>query len=133
MVVRFNDHSVTDLFDELMPPPMKLRISDLASYPSLKKVIVHSVDQMLYIITVVIDDHEHLLYKNDGRPFRTSRMSEIHQALAQANAEETVLRQQSPYDEMIGHPPKAGENTLEVPFTVQPQPAAKPQPKRVLH
>lgn len=104
---------------------MKLRIADLASYPALKKVIVHSVDQMLYIITVVIDGHEHLLYKNDGSPFRTSRMSEIHQALAQANAEETVLRQQSPYDEMIGLPPREGENTLEVPFTVQRQSSAK--------
>ncbi len=114
---------------------MKLRIADLASYPSLKKVIVHSIDQMLYIITVVIDGHEHLLYANDGRPFRTSRISEVHQALAQANAEETVLRQQSPYDEMVGQPPREGDNTLEVPFTVRRQPAAAFEARRarVLH
>ncbi len=112
---------------------MKLRIADLASYPAIKKVIVHSIDQMLYIITVIIDEHEQLLYKNDGHPFRTSRISEIHQALAQANADETVLRQQSPYDEMIGLPPREGDNTLEVPFTVQRQPSANPRPRRVLH
>lgn len=114
---------------------MKLRIADLASYTSLEKVIVHSVDQMLYIITIVIDGQEHLLYKNDGRPFRTGRMSEIHQALARANAEETVLRHDSPYDEMIGHPPKEGANTLEVPFTVRRQPSANLDSARapVLH
>lgn len=114
---------------------MKLHVADLASYPSLSKVIVHSVDQMLYIITVVIDGQEHLLHSDDGCPFRTTRLSEIHAVLARANAEETVLRQQSPYDEMIGQPPPEGDNTLEIPFAVQRQPASNANlaRKRILH
>ncbi|MGI9286376.1 MAG: DUF6482 family protein [Pseudomonadales bacterium] len=98
---------------------MKLRIADVYNYPSLRKAIVHSVDQMLYIITIVIDGQEKLLHNDDGSPFRTTKLSEVHLVLELVNAEETVLRQQSAYDEMIGQPAREGDNTLEVPFAVQ--------------
>lgn len=113
---------------------MKLHVADLAKYPSLSKVIVHSLDQMLYIITVVIDGREHLLYRDDGRPFRTNRLSEIHSVLAPAIIEETVLRQQSAYDEMIGQPLREGDNTLEVPFSVRrPASSSDLTRQRTLH
>ena len=97
---------------------MKVSFRDLLRGGGRVRVVVHSLDQALYQVTVIIDGREHLLTENDGTTFRRHSLSEVREVLQLLPVESVSLRQTSAYDEMIGQPPRAGDNALEVPLSL---------------
>lgn len=95
---------------------MKISVREFAGLGEKVPVIVHSLDQALYQVTVLIDGAERLLVDGKGRPLRSHSLQRVREMLRRLPVASLVLRQQSAYDEMIGQPLREGENTLEVPL-----------------
>ena len=85
-------------------------------------MVIHSLDQALYQVTLVIDEREHLLVENNGKTFRRHSLQQVREALQTLPVASLVLRQQSAYDEMIGQPVREGSNVLEVPLSLEQYP-----------
>lgn len=84
--------------------------------PTIEKVIIHSLDQALYQVSVILDDKERYLADNNGQLLRSHNVLSLQAMFDGIKVEQMVLRQQSAYDEMIGQPGLSGSNTLEVPL-----------------
>lgn len=93
---------------------MSIRLPDLVAIGQPVVVIVHSLDRSLYHITVAVDGREQLLLDATGKTLRCRSINAVRERLAGIEVERMVLRQNSAYDEMIGHPPRQADNTLEV-------------------
>ena len=93
---------------------MKLTFEQFAGLAEPVPVTIHSLDQALYQVTLVIEGKEHLLVENSGRTFRRHTLQQVREALQTLPVASLTLRQQSAYDEMIGQPSREGPNTLEV-------------------
>jgi len=79
---------------------------------------IHSLEQALYQVTVIVDGQECLLTEDDGKTFRRHSLSAVHKALQVLPLKCLTLKQQSAYDEMIGQPAREGDNALEVPLAL---------------
>ena len=90
------------------------RFRSLAPCP----VVIHSLDQALYQVTVVHSGSEHLLVENNGSPFRRRSIGEVLEILRLLPVSSASLRQRSAYDEMIGQPVREGDNVMEVPLRI---------------
>ena len=97
---------------------MKITIREFAGLRDRVPVVVHSLDQALYQVTVIVDGTERLLVEDSGRPLRSHSLGRLRDVLRRLPVASLVLRQQSAYDEMIGQPPRQGDNTLEVPLAL---------------
>lgn len=97
---------------------MKLSFSALLRLGQPVTVVVHSLDQALYQVTVALDGSDYLLTKNDGRTFRRHSLTAVRDALQVLPVEKISLKQSSAYDEMIGQPSRDGNNALEVPLSL---------------
>ena len=102
---------------------MTLDFEQFAQLEQPVPVIIHSLDQALYQVTLLIDGEEYLLLENAGRPFRRHSLGKVRKALQNLPVASLTLRQQSAYDEMIGQPNREGPNTLEVPLSLADDPA----------
>ena len=96
---------------------MKLSFGQFKSLAPCK-VVVHSLDQALYQVTVIKGGQEHLLVEDGGKAFRRHSIGEVVEVLRFMPVESAVLRQRSAYDEMVGQPLREGDNVLEVPLRV---------------
>ena len=83
---------------------------------------VHSLEQALYQVTVLVDGQECLLTENDGTTFRRRSLSSVREALQVLPLASLTLKQYSAYDEMIGQPAREGDNTLEVSLSLDMYP-----------
>ncbi len=92
---------------------MKLQISDLIGQPPLTKVVIHSLERMLYQISVELDGEERLLYGEDGEPFRSFSLEDIRELLEPLQINELVLRHQNTFDEMCGQPETQDTHAFE--------------------
>lgn len=90
-------------------------------------MVVHSLSQALYQVTVAIEGGEYLLTENDGKPLRRYSLMAMREALQDLPVGSLSLRQRSAYDEMIGQPGGGHDNTLEVNLALElyPAPAAQ--------
>ena len=95
---------------------MTISLSKLEKYFAIDKLIYHSVDLSLYMVSAIIDGDEHYVSNNKGALLKSSKLLELQKMLRGTSAKETVLRHTSPYDEMIGGPEKGDSNALEVPL-----------------
>jgi hypothetical protein len=93
-----------------------INVSKLAKYFFVDKLIYHSIDISLYQASVVLEGKEHYITDDKGKVLRSFKLIELQKILRKVKAKETVLRQESAYDEMIGGPEKTSPNTLEVPL-----------------
>ncbi|MDI3325621.1 DUF6482 family protein [Pontibacterium granulatum] len=91
-----------------------IRVSDLNPAQPIHKVIVLALAPMLYQIIIEDELGEHLVYTDEHTPYRTTCIEKVKELFESYRVESMVLRQQSAYDEMIGHPSKQSDNTLEV-------------------
>ena len=92
---------------------MKMSWNELLSRQEPVAAVVHSLDQALYQVTVLLDEREHLLVENSGRAFRRHSLQRVREALQSLPVASLTLRQQSAYDEMIGQPRGQG-NELNI-------------------
>ena len=95
---------------------MKMPLAKLKKYFVVDKLIYHSVDLSLYMVSAVVEGEEYYIDDNSGKFLKSHKLIELQKSLAQVKATETVLRHTSPYDEMVGGPDKTNCNALEVPL-----------------
>ena len=101
---------------------MKLSFRDVLSRGEPVVAVVQSLEQALYQVMVVADGQEWLLTENDGKTFRRNSLSAVREALQMLPLSALSLRQQSPYDEMVGQPLRLLDYTLEVPLSLDGYP-----------
>ena len=94
---------------------MTITLDKLQKYFYINKLIYHSVDLSLYMVSVIIDNREYYIVDRHGNYLKATNLVELQQQLSSIKSQETVLRHSSPYDEMIGGPEKT-DNNLEVPL-----------------
>ena len=97
---------------------MKISLAEFRALGEPLPVIVHSLDQALYQVTIVMNGQESLLVENDGGVFRRHGLEGVRRALVDLPVASLVLRQESAYDEMIGQPLREGSNRLEIPLSL---------------
>ena len=100
--------------------PIRITVAEFGQSVS-RPVIVHSMDGALYTATVVEGGRERVLVGDDGRVLRCRSLQGMREALCGLPIASLTLRQQSAYDEMVGQPPRAHSNILEVPLAIPPQ------------
>ncbi len=98
---------------------MKLRFDEFARLESPAEVVIHSLAEALYQVTVSVDGEERLLAENDGSAFRCYSVQQAREALQLMPVASLRLRQRSAYDEMVGQPLREQDNTLEVPLALE--------------
>lgn len=94
---------------------MKLLYKNLHKV-KIEKLIINSLEQALYQAIVVVDGVEQVIWKDDMKTLLTRNLTEMREFFEHMDIKEMVLRHESPYDEMVGHPEKGTDNRLEVPL-----------------
>ena len=95
----------------------KLTLSQLDNV-SLPKVIIDSFDGSIYQAAVVaLGGREQPLWLDRHKRVRCNSLAEIRELLAPLTIHQLFLRQNSPYDEMIGQPLRSEPNTLLIELT----------------
>ena len=98
---------------------MKLLFNNLSSC-SIQKLIINSLEQALYQAIVMIDGKEHIVWESDRKVLLSRNLMELRELFKTLDIPETVLRHESPYDEMIGLPVNRHSNRMEVPLGKNP-------------
>ena len=102
---------------------MKLRVKEIRRKSNIDRFVIESVELSLYIAFVQINGEEHLIADNTGKPLKTNNLLSMQRQIKQFGRVETVLRQRSAYDEMVGKgAPLSCDNTMELPLGDQPLP-----------
>jgi hypothetical protein len=102
---------------------VKLKLKEIRQKSAIDRFIIESVDLSLYIAFVQVDGVEHLIADNTGKPLKTTNLLSMQRQIKQFGQVESVLRQRSAYDEMVGRPsPGAADNTMEISLGSQPLP-----------
>ena len=102
---------------------VKLKLKEIRQKSGIDRFIIESVDLSLYIAFVQVDGVEHLIADNTGKPLKTTNLLSMQRQIKQFGQVESVLRQRSAYDEMVGRPSQvAADNTMEISLGSQPLP-----------
>ncbi|MDG1655409.1 MAG: DUF6482 family protein [Luminiphilus sp.] len=102
---------------------LKLKLKEIRQKSGIDRFIIESVDLSLYIAFVQLDGVEHLIADNTGKPLKTTNLLSMQRQIKQFGQVESVLRQRSAYDEMVGRPSQvAADNTMEISLGSQPLP-----------
>ena len=80
----------------------------------IEKVILHSHDQSLYLVSVQVNGREQYVKDKNGNFLKAFNKLELQTQFSNQIVGEMLLRHQSPYDEMIGLSEDKVDNTLEV-------------------
>ncbi len=102
---------------------MKLTLKAFARFPAPAAVIIHSLDQALYQVTVIVDGATRLLVDENGRAIRHRNLQGVREMLQALPVTTITLRHESAYDEMIGQPARQQSNALEVNLSTLDDPA----------
>ena len=94
---------------------MKILHSELVHH-DIQKLVICSLEQALYQAVVVIDDEEHVVWKDNKQCLRSRNLTSLRECFGHLGINEVVLRQESAYDEMIGAPSKQASNRMDVPL-----------------
>lgn len=100
---------------------MKITLRELGAR-TVQKLVIESVDLSLYIAEATVDGAVYLVVDEAGKPLRERNLLGMKRHFSGISVDACVLRQRSAYDEMIGHPWQAADNTLEIPMTTAAQP-----------
>lgn len=103
---------------------MKLTFNAFAQLEEPARVVIHSLEQALYQVSVEVGGKTHLLAENSGKIFRCHSLQQAREALQTLPVASLTLRHESAYDEMVGQPVREADNALEVPLSLEdyPQP-----------
>jgi len=93
-----------------------LHLTEIHHLNQPMNLIVESLENNLYQAFIEVADEECLILDNDGKPLSAHSLGEMHEYLEGFRFKKAWLRQQSAYDEMIGQPIRAADNTLKVPL-----------------
>jgi hypothetical protein len=91
---------------------MKISLGQLSNLERIDRVAIQSIDPCIYRITVMVDGIEKLLTDGAGKTLTSPNIQHLKDLLSSLEIDEFVLEHQSTYDEMIGHPPSAGNKLI---------------------
>jgi hypothetical protein len=94
---------------------MTISLHELQKLPRIETLVIHSLDLMLYQVSVELEGVEHYVTDNQGKLLRSHNLLSIQALFEGWPIDSMRLRQQSAYDEMIGQPIR-DSNQLEVPL-----------------
>ncbi len=90
----------------------KLTLAQLANV-TLDRVVIDSFEGSIYQAAMVTADQtERPLWLTEQQRLRCRNLTEIRELLAALTINRLYLRQNSPYDEMVGQPHRDAPNTL---------------------
>lgn len=110
---------------------MKILLKDLEFY-TVEGLIIRSLELALYQAQVVIDGEEHVVWASEKKVLLCRNLTEMREKFQPFAIPKTVLRHESPYDEMIGQPMGEG-NRLEVPLGIDPYAVIYDTKKGLIH
>lgn len=105
----------------------KVMLHDLRSGEPLQ-VIIDSYEGGIYQAFHCQGDTERLIWLDEDTPLKTRSLIEMRDQLDPLRPTAMFLRQQSAYDEMVGLPARAADNTLMVPIFPEHLPTADTRP-----
>lgn len=91
-------------------------LKELNSYQRIDRVIVESLEQALYRVTLELDGQRYFLADNTGKSLTKRSKLDILLLLKSITIDELYLKHSSPYDEMIGLEENDFDNELLVPL-----------------
>lgn len=89
----------------------------MESKPEIDMLEVHSFEMNVYLVNVTVGQHASMVYDNSDKPMRFNSSGHIREAFADLTVHQAVMVHDTPYDEMIGNPPKASEK-MALPFSM---------------
>ena len=78
---------------------------------------VQSYEMNVYLVYLTVGDKSGMVYNKLDKPMRFFSTSHIREAFAHCTVKTAVMKHDSPYDEMIGNPPKSAEQ-MALPFSM---------------
>ena len=84
---------------------------------AIHKLRVLSFEMNIYLVDVELDDYRGLIRDEKGNPMRFHSVTQIKELFSGIEVKEAELVHESPYDEMIGNPPRAN-NAMVLPIQI---------------
>tara|TARA_B100002003_G_C13986765_1_gene476973 strand:- start:542 stop:850 length:309 start_codon:yes stop_codon:yes gene_type:complete len=84
---------------------------------SIDYLEVQSFEMNVYLVQLTVGDKHGLVYDNNDRPMRFFSAGHIREAFAHCQVAQSVMVHDTPYEEMIGGPPKASQQ-MALPFSM---------------
>ncbi|MBU2978400.1 DUF6482 family protein [Alteromonas sp. C1M14] len=96
----------------------KILFTDIDEKPiTIDYLEVQSYEMNVYLVYLCIGKQKGLLYNINGDLKRFYNVNQIREAFASCSVTVAVMKHDSPYDEMIGNPPKAS-HSMVLPFSM---------------
>ena len=96
----------------------KFLFSDLEDTPTVIDYLeVQSYEMNVYLVFLTVKDRSGMVYDKKGKPMRFFSTGHIREAFAHCSVAKSVMKHDTPYDEMIGNPPKSAEQ-MALPFSM---------------
>ena len=93
---------------------MVITLEQLKQHVQIDKIVIHSIDGMLYQAYADIEGEEFLVVDEHGKALRHNNKISLQEEFEFLVCQKMTLRHQSAYDEMIGQPVREDSNQLEV-------------------
>ena len=78
---------------------------------------VHSFEMNVYLVNLTVGGDSGMVYDKQDKPMRFFSAGQIREAFAHCEIKNSVMVHDTPYDEMIGNPPKASQK-MALPFSM---------------
>lgn len=97
----------------------KFNFSDIAEVPTtIDYLEVQSYEMNIYLVLLRIGENTGMVYDSKkDTPMRFFSTGHIREAFAHCEVKMAVMKHDTPYDEMIGNPPKSAEQ-MALPFSM---------------
>lgn len=88
--------------------------------PAIIRLRILSFEMNIYLVELQTEETRDLVRDELGKPQRFQSVSQIKEVFSECDVQNAELVHESPYDEMIGNPPKAASQmVLPIQFNVR--------------
>ncbi|MCU7553577.1 DUF6482 family protein [Alteromonas sp. ASW11-19] len=92
--------------DEISPQGLRIEYLEVQSY-----------EMNIYLVYLATADKAGMVYDKQGHPKRFFSAGQIRETFAHCQVDRAVMKHDTPYDEMIGNPPKSADQ-VALPFSM---------------
>lgn len=97
---------------------MKYVLSNVQRFKTaIDKLVVQSYEMNVYLVELHINGESGLVFDDKNNLLRFNSTQAIREAFEDCKVKEACMQHDSPYDEMIGNPPKSSDR-LPLPFSM---------------
>lgn len=97
---------------------MKFYVSDITPDMVVDRIEVHAFEMNLYLVKLTVGEQCSMLYDKQGQIMKFAHTQAIRTLFATCRVQASVLIHDSPYDEMVGNPPKH-QQPMVLPFAMR--------------